>query len=200
MKFILIGYFKQRVHCRTTRGVLKTEIYGQRLTHRACMGEASSYWWAPGKGCLVWLKYWTSFAILSARPVRQDTGQLAVPGNADQKSVTTGATARKKKSMGIRALSGKQRKDDHIKALLKEHLNEIQSILQPQKPVPVEVRGYKGSLYHLWVPCDVIILLPFKVCHRTVKLTFELREMLNANVPSQHCCDLRDDLHAVLRM
>ena len=80
--------------------------------------------------------------------------------------------------MGIRALSGKQRKDDHIKALLKEHLNEIQSILQPQKPVPVEVRGYKGSLYHLWVPCDVIILLPFKVCHRTVKLTFELREML----------------------
>ncbi|XP_068714678.1 uncharacterized protein [Montipora foliosa] len=81
-----------------------------------------------------------------ARPVRQDTGQLAVPGNADQKSVTTGATARKKKSMGIRALSGKQRKDDHIKALLKEHLNEIQSILQPQKPVPVEDVSFEVNL------------------------------------------------------
>ena len=46
-EFILIGYFKQRVQCRTTRGVLKIEIYWQRLTHRACMGEASSYWWAP---------------------------------------------------------------------------------------------------------------------------------------------------------
>ena len=42
-EFILIGYFKQRVQSRTTRGVLKIEIYGQRLTHRACMGEASSY-------------------------------------------------------------------------------------------------------------------------------------------------------------
>ena len=42
-EFILIGYFKQRVQCRTTRGVLKIEIYWQRLTHRACMGEASSY-------------------------------------------------------------------------------------------------------------------------------------------------------------
>ncbi|XP_068714673.1 cilia- and flagella-associated protein 54-like isoform X3 [Montipora foliosa] len=81
-----------------------------------------------------------------ARPVRQDTGQLAVPGNADQKSVTNGATARKKKSMGIRALSGKQRKDDHIKALLKEHLNEIQSILQPQKPVPVEDVSFEVNL------------------------------------------------------
>ena len=36
------------VQCRTTRGVLTIERYGQRLTHRACMGEAGSYWWAPG--------------------------------------------------------------------------------------------------------------------------------------------------------
>ena len=27
--------------------VLKTERYTQRLTHRACMGDASSYSWAP---------------------------------------------------------------------------------------------------------------------------------------------------------
>ena len=42
-EFILIGYFKQRLQCLTTSSVLKIEIYGQRLTHRACMGEASSY-------------------------------------------------------------------------------------------------------------------------------------------------------------
>ena len=41
--FILIGHFKQYVECRTTRGVLKIERYARRLTHRACMGEASSY-------------------------------------------------------------------------------------------------------------------------------------------------------------
>ena len=39
--FIFIGHFKQCVQCRTTRGVLKIERYGQRLTHRACMGEAT---------------------------------------------------------------------------------------------------------------------------------------------------------------
>ena len=45
--FILIGHFKQCVQCQTTREVLKIERYGQRLIHRACMGEASSYSWAP---------------------------------------------------------------------------------------------------------------------------------------------------------
>ena len=35
------------VQSRRTRGVLKIERYGQRLTHRACMGDASSYSWAP---------------------------------------------------------------------------------------------------------------------------------------------------------
>ena len=63
-----------------------------------------------------------------------------VPGNVDQKaSVTTGATVRKKKSMGIRALSAKQRRDDNIRALLKEHLGEIQALLELDKPGPVEV-------------------------------------------------------------
>jgi len=69
-----------------------------------------------------------------------------VPGNLEQKaSVTTGATPRKKRSMGIRALSAKQRKDDNIRALLKEHLSEIHTLLQLEKPVPVEVSGYKAS-------------------------------------------------------
>ena len=45
--FILIGHSKQCVQSRRTRGVLKIERYEQRLTHRACMGEASSYSWAP---------------------------------------------------------------------------------------------------------------------------------------------------------
>ena len=63
-----------------------------------------------------------------------------VPGNVDQKaSVTTGATVRKKKSMRIRALSAKQRRDDSIRALQKEHLGEIQALLQLDKPGPVEV-------------------------------------------------------------
>ena len=59
--------------------------------------------------------------------------------------MTTGATPRKKRSMGIRALSAKQRKDDNIRALLKEHLSEIYTLLQLEKPVPVEVSGYKAS-------------------------------------------------------
>lgn len=80
--------------------------------------------------------------VLAGRPTRQDTVQLPVPGSVEQKtSATTGATARKKKSMGIRALSAKQRKDDNIRALLKEHLSEIHALLQQEKPVPVEVSG-----------------------------------------------------------
>ena len=66
-----------------------------------------------------------------------------VPGNLDQKSSTTGTTPRKKKSMGIRALSAKQRKDDHIRALLKEHLSEINALLPLEKAVPLEVRLVK---------------------------------------------------------
>ena len=46
--FILIGHSKHCVHSRRTRGVLKIERYEQRLTHRACIGEASSYSCAPG--------------------------------------------------------------------------------------------------------------------------------------------------------
>ena len=41
--FILIGHSKQRVQSRRTRGILKIERYAQRLTHRVCMGEQSSY-------------------------------------------------------------------------------------------------------------------------------------------------------------
>ena len=37
--FVLIGHFKQCVQSRKTCGVLKIERYGQRLTHRACMGR-----------------------------------------------------------------------------------------------------------------------------------------------------------------
>lgn len=62
-----------------------------------------------------------------------------VPGNLEQKPSGTGVTSRKKKSMGIRALSAKQRKDDHIRALLREHLSEIRALLQREVPVPVEV-------------------------------------------------------------
>ena len=68
---------------------------------------------------------------------RVEPVQLSVPGNAEQKS--SGATVRKKKSMGIRALSAKQRKDDHIRALLKEHLSEIRALLRREVPVGVEV-------------------------------------------------------------
>ena len=46
--FILIGHSKQCVQSRRTRGVLKIERYEQRLTHRACMEDASSYSYAPG--------------------------------------------------------------------------------------------------------------------------------------------------------
>ena len=68
-----------------------------------------------------------------------DPAQLTVPGNLDQKPSGMGTTARKKKSMGIRALSAKQRKDDQIRALLKEHLTEIRALLQREVPVSVEV-------------------------------------------------------------
>ena len=44
---ILIGHSNQCVQNRRTRGVPKIERFGQRLTHRACMGKASSYSWAP---------------------------------------------------------------------------------------------------------------------------------------------------------
>ena len=80
------------------------------------------------------------FFFSTGRPTKQETVQLMVPGNVDQKaSVTTGATVRKKKSMRIRALSAKQRRDDSIRALQKEHLGEIQALLQLDKPGPVEV-------------------------------------------------------------
>ena len=70
---------------------------------------------------------------------RVEPVQLSVPGNLEQKSSSSGAPARKKKSIGIRALSAKQRKDDHIKALLKEHLSEIRALLRREVPVGVEV-------------------------------------------------------------
>ena len=44
--FILIGHFKQCVQCRTTRGVLKIERYGQRLT-QGYSAYGGSYSWAP---------------------------------------------------------------------------------------------------------------------------------------------------------
>ena len=44
--FILIGPSKQWVQSRRARGVLKLERYTQRLTHRACMGEAISHSWS----------------------------------------------------------------------------------------------------------------------------------------------------------
>ena len=79
--------------------------------------------------------------------MRQETSQLTVPGAPEQKSsTTTGATPRKKKSIGIRALSAKQRKDDNIRALLKEHLGEIRTLLYSGKSVPVEVSCLKEPL------------------------------------------------------
>lgn len=79
------------------------------------------------------------FGILG-RPSRVEPIQLSVPGNVEQKPSMTGSTVRKKKSIGIRALSPKQRKEDHIRALLKEHLSEIRALLRRDVPVPVEVR------------------------------------------------------------
>lgn len=84
-----------------------------------------------------------------ARTSRQETIQLAIPGNVEQKSSTTSVQARKKKSMGIRALSGKQRKDDHIRALLKEHLSEIHALLQLDKAVPLEEVPFEVSLQNV---------------------------------------------------
>ena len=78
-----------------------------------------------------------------ARPVRQETSQLTVPGAPEQKTSATGPTPRKKKSIGIRALSAKQRKDDNIRALLKEHLGDIRTLLYLEKSVPVEVSSLK---------------------------------------------------------
>ena len=63
-----------------------------------------------------------------------------MPGSVEQKTSSTGAPARKKKSMGIRALSAKQRKDDNIRVLLKEHLSEIRALIKHDGPVSVEVR------------------------------------------------------------
>ena len=48
---IMIGHPKQCVQIRRTRGVLKIERYAQRLTHRACTGEASSNSWSPNNVC-----------------------------------------------------------------------------------------------------------------------------------------------------
>ena len=79
--------------------------------------------------------------------MRQETSQLTVPGAPEQKSsTTTGTTPRKRKSIGIRALSAKQRKDDNIRALLKEHLGEIRTLLYSGKSVPVEVSCLKEPL------------------------------------------------------
>ena len=67
--------------------------------------------------------------------------QLSVPGNLERKTSMSVPTVRKKKTIGIRALSAKQRKDDHIRALLKEHLSEIRALLRREVPVGVEVRN-----------------------------------------------------------
>ena len=45
-----------------------------------------------------------------------------------------------KKSVGMRALSAKQREDDNIRAPLKEHLSKIRALIQLDVLVPVEVR------------------------------------------------------------
>ena len=49
INFILIGHSKQGLQSRRTRGILKIERYSQRLTHRACLGEANSYSLAPAE-------------------------------------------------------------------------------------------------------------------------------------------------------
>jgi len=56
---------------------------------------------------------------------------LSIPGSQDGKSTTT--PGRKKRSMGIRALSAKQRRDDTIRARLKEHIVEISDMLNTPK-------------------------------------------------------------------
>ncbi|XP_027049490.1 cilia- and flagella-associated protein 54-like [Pocillopora damicornis] len=83
------------------------------------------------------------------RPSKTDPAQLMVPGNLEQKPSGTGVTSRKKKSMGIRALSAKQRKDDHIRALLREHLSEIRALLQREVPVPVEEVPFEVNLQNV---------------------------------------------------
>ena len=45
-----------------------------------------------------------------------------------------------KKGVGMRAPSAKQREDDNIRTLLKEHLSKIRALIQPDVLVPVEVR------------------------------------------------------------
>ena len=94
--------------------------------------------------------------------MRQETSQLTVPGAPEQKSsTTTGATPRKKKSIGIRALSAKQRKDDNIRALLKEHLGEIRTLLYLEKSVPVEVSCYSDLKIKGCIFFNVILLYFF---------------------------------------
>lgn len=83
------------------------------------------------------------------RHSRVEPTQLSVPGNVEQKPSMTGSTVRKKKSIGIRALSPKQRKDHHIRALLKEHLSEIRALLRHDVPVPVEEVPFEVSLYNV---------------------------------------------------
>ena len=78
--------------------------------------------------------------------MRQETSQLTVPGAPEQKSSTTTVATPRKKSIGIRALSAKQRKDDNIRALLKEHLGEIRTLLYLEKSLPVEVSCLKEPL------------------------------------------------------
>ena len=91
---------------------------------------------------------------------------MSLPGNQEQKPSLTGATVRKKKSMGIRALSAKQRKDDHIRALLKEHLSEIRALLRREVPVQVEV-GKKINLLlcvmfvDYFLLCNQALYVPF---------------------------------------
>ena len=78
--------------------------------------------------------------------MRQETTQLTVPGAPEQKTSIAGATPRKKKTIGIRALSAKQRKDDNIRALLKEHLGDIRTLLYLEKSVPLEVSSLKEQV------------------------------------------------------
>ena len=59
--FILIGQSKQCVQSRRTRRVLKIERYAQRLSHRACMGDATLYSWVTHKMRMI--KYGYKYSI-----------------------------------------------------------------------------------------------------------------------------------------
>lgn len=63
-----------------------------------------------------------------------------MPGPQDNKGTPTGG--RKKRSMGIRALSAKQRRDDTIRAKLKQHILEISDMLGVPKDTIPQVNCY----------------------------------------------------------